>query len=186
MDSQNKRSSWQKRVLIWGFFIELAIGVALIFGSIYLYHSRPRAPEPWNRSAIKAYSESINWIARGPELYVTPVFNYILENTTDSDYRLDANDVGIFSVKLEGLSDLLSNPEESPKIDLPIFLPAGHKISIKVELNRPLHGLRYMEMMAPVGKERLVEELNRQYPDLAGFTLFDTHNRYQIEFPKDW
>ena len=78
--------SW-KRLVIFGasFGVALAVALAAIVAAISWYSSRPVPPKPWNSKAIIATFDYPDVEGDNPK---TIVLNYILENTTEADYRI--------------------------------------------------------------------------------------------------
>jgi hypothetical protein len=176
--------NWKKALLIgvgWG--IGTAVGLALIVGGFFWYMDRPRPPvppKPWNVTAIKAEYDTVK--TEGDKN--TIVFYYVLENTTDFDYRLQNGENVVMNGKLQRENSL--TPFMKPEgIDYPIFVPARKRVRFRI----PLIGYSYPEN----GKKDVKSDqaaLEKYVADhmsnLDGFDLLDETNRYEIVFPSGW
>ncbi len=178
------------RVWLWGFSIGVGavIAVALIIGGILWYQSRPEPQKPWNTIAVKA---SFDFLSTEGDKN-TLCFYYTLENRTDIDYRLSSTDAESFAAKLERAGSLSVLNEDELKIDLPIFIPAKHKVRATVHLSYSCdeHQENYLDEQKEPDRARFQAAVGawvkKKMPNLDGFVLFDKKNRYEIEFPKGW
>lgn len=148
-------SDWKKLLLrAAGFGAGFAVALVAVLGVWLWLSSRPK---PWNKNAIKAGFDRVT--AEGPDQHLE--FFYILENTTNNDYRvaeaaLDefeqyrrdkgrGGSISVAAVRAETHS-LAGFESDSIKLDRPIFVPAKHKTQIKLTLlgySSPRRMVRY-------------------------------------------
>ena len=161
-----------------------ALAMAAIFFSYLWYQARPKPQRPWDTKAIQASFDTVD--VTGDDNHI--VFYYILENTTDVDYRVDSSDGVSLTAKLESQHSL-SSFDGYEKIHFPIFIPAKQRMRFAVEIPYP-----YPEKLAGNApkedrhkwREKLVEFLKSEMSNLNGFVLFDANNRCQVNFPRPW
>ena len=163
----------------------MAVGLAAILGGYSWYASRPKAPKAWNPAAIHA---TYDFIDTGDENR-SILFYYVLENTTDNDFRVESKDQVKLKAKL-AQEKSLGGPDDILKIPLPIFLPARGRVRVFIEVR-----VEYTGKPEPSGatrderkqfRKKLEDWLNSEHGNLDGFVLFDNTNHYQINFPKGW
>ena len=125
-------SAW-KRLAIVSFFggAGFAVTLAIILGSFAWYNSRPKPPQPWNTTAVVATYDSMSTIGDDNNI----VFYYVLQNTTDHDYKLQSN-YGITLYLRLAEEKSLSSFHGKEKIMYPIFVPS--KQSFRMGDNRAL------------------------------------------------
>jgi hypothetical protein len=166
-----------------------AVMLALIFGVAFWYSSRPRPPKPWNTTAIKATFQDVT--AAGNDNHLE--FEYVLENTTDSDFRIGESSAYAIMGRLRNPSSL-QGPVEGLFHLGPIFIPARQRVEYSVSVPQMRYDTlaekyrgtsRQMPEQKP-NPEALAAYVNKEFPNLDGFVLFDEVNRYQINFPKGW
>jgi hypothetical protein len=160
-----------------------AIVVVILLGILSWHKALPKPPRPWNTSAVVAKYDYTNIDPNNK----TAFFWYTLENKTDIDYRLDVNSDVPVLVKHKGRQGLV--PYDGINFDRPLFIPSKHRVVLAVHFRYPL----FSEFKAGVnnkeGKDddKIIHEfLNREMPNMDGFTLFDEENRYEIDLPKGW
>lgn len=177
-----KPSPW-KRVAIVSFFggVGFVFALALIVGSFVWYNSRPMQPKPWNKAAIIA-TDSPGFSSSNDGKRVE--FTYSVENTTAADYEIKSRDDVKIMVKTT--DNILSHPlsEEAAEIRVPVFIPAHEKAY--VELSLGLTGIpeRAKNETDQQYHERLRGFLRDHLSGVAGFTIFEQSDRYEIDFKK--
>lgn len=117
-DSPRKNAPWKRVVIVSvsasaGF----ALMLALIVGGVLWYNSHPRPPKPWNTSAIKATYDTLT--AEGDDGHL--VFYYVLENTTDSDYRLEESSAATIMGRLKEENSLSAPAVKELQMNYPRF-----------------------------------------------------------------
>ena len=162
------------------------LAAALLAGGILWLSSRPERPKPWNSKAIIATFDYPD--TEG--IPKTVVLDYTLENKSDLDYRMPKKD----QLKINGLlkreNSLIAEGGAISIDEDENFLPAKHRRTFRIHLDFPVDaGLgpepqtkedyrRRQRIIANVLKEKL--------PNLNGFVIFDTMQRYEIVFPNGW
>jgi hypothetical protein len=145
-----------------------AVAASLIVGGFLWYQSRPKPQRPWNASAITAtFSSGLN-LAPGivPPLGEDALdggFDFILENTTDSDFRL--TDPSTYSIVVSLKQEKALSAAYAPKLKLPVFIPATQRAKVHLDLS-----------------------CDTCAKEVGGFVLFDESTHYQISFdlPPNW
>ncbi len=185
---------WKKLVLIAaGFGSSFAIVIGLMIGTWAWYQGRPATPNPWNANAIVATfdhpEQEIGQPNKGPDDFQPVLYAvyYDLENTTQNDYYLPPRGQLQLAERLRR-ENSLSDGRHFALDEEPIFIPAKQRRRIAVHLFYP----DFCDV-GPEGKHarsarwKLITGcLKRDIPDLNGFVLFDTANRYQINLPNGW
>jgi hypothetical protein len=160
-----------------------AIVVVILLNLLSWHQSRPKPPPPWNTNAVVA---KYNYTDIDPN-NKTALFWYTLENITDFDYRLDANSNVTVMVKYKSRQNLVSY--DGVNFDRPLFIPSKHRVVLAIHFNNPL----FSEFKVSIDKKEKTEDdkiihefLSKEMPNMAGFTLFDENNRYEIDLPRGW
>src|SRR6202050_1963137 len=96
----------------------------------------PSRPEGWNVSAIRSSFEGLQ-VKEVDPTHAALIFNYDLENTTDSDYRLANDPKAMIMGRLKSSSTLKA--EDSMQIDNAIFLPARNRACCAPEVSYPFN-----------------------------------------------
>jgi hypothetical protein len=172
-----------KRIVLLGCSGAIAIVIAFalfIVGSLW-YQSRPIR---WDKTSIIA---SFNFIEIEGNRY--PCFCYTLENKTDADFYLDYHHGSYLYAKEIKPSPPREQDSTYVRIDLPIFIPAKHKLNIKVHSNYEfdlcdIFDTWYLdEKSTRAARAKLVR---KQIPNLDGFVLIDRKRLYLIDFWRGW
>jgi hypothetical protein len=123
-----RASSW-KRLAIVSFFggLGIAFGAALIVSSFIWYKARPKQ---WNNHAIKAEFDSLGTDGDSRSL----TFLYVLENKSDTDFRLENNSSVDLTGKLRQEGALSDDFTYVTVRTYPVVVPAKKRalISLKV------------------------------------------------------
>jgi hypothetical protein len=169
-----------------GFGVGFAITISCIAGFWFWNNERPKPAKPWNKSAIIAEYDYID--PEGEKDYL--VFHYVLQNDTDSDYRIES-DTGVqitIKMKKEKGFGAFSSPEFTTT-NFPVFVPAKSRVWIALTIPYP-YSVKLKEKanseerkLYQTGVTKFVSE---ELPNLDGFVLFDNTNRYEIDFPNGW
>lgn len=181
-------AEWKRPLFIgigWG--LGTVVGLVLLVGGFFWYQSRPKPPippKPWNTTAVKADYDEID--TEGEKN--TYVFSYVLENTTDFDYRIeDGPDIFLSAKRPE--KDGLVPFGEYGKIDFPIIVPARKRVRTRIHLDYSCP-VKQKESADPAERRKYREAVERNladtHPRLEGFDLLDQTNRYEIIFPAGW
>ena len=161
--------------------------------------------KPWNKQAITAEFGQVSTEGSDDHL----AFLYILQNNTAEDLRLDS-DAGIsITAKLKGKGEFATFSQRIFTVTYPIFVPAKSRVRLDIqckckyelgkELNHPLSAKPEFWPLLYLGPGALETALERgrdesvlalfvadTLPNLDGFVLFDSFNRYEIEFQSGW
>jgi hypothetical protein len=178
-------ASW-KQVLLKALGLGVGIGVGLAISVAFYgwYVSRPVPEKPWDANAITASFRSADTAGKDNHLR----FGYILENHTDSDYRVKTSELLLSAVVQD--KDSLAEGGDVKFQDDNVFLPAKQHAEVEVELldyyftgdrhpnDTPEERRKY--------KEGVKKYLNDSLPRLNGFAAFDDAKRYRINFPNGW
>jgi hypothetical protein len=168
-----------------GFGAGFAVVLCAVAGTWFRYAARPKPPKPWNKTAITAEYGYVR--PEGEKGYLA--FNYVLQNNTDFDYRVESDSGIEITGRLKSEKGFSTFADRYVTADYPIFLPA--KSRVRVSLNIP-YAYPIKE------KDKPNEEESKQYTtavakyvtdemgNLGGFVLFDTVSRYEIDFPGGW
>jgi hypothetical protein len=196
--------TWKRILLkVVGFGAGFAIVACLVAGILNWHLTQPKPPTPWNTVAIKAEFCRLTASSDGSNLQI----EYVLENTTDEDYRCvdsqSRQSLLKIAAMLQDKSDLTFN-FEGLQLNCPIVIPPKQKASIIVtlpsngypnfsrELNKDASSDEvgiYMfrqAVLALIGPIPVSEWINQKMPNLNGFVLFDETRRYQIILPPGW
>jgi hypothetical protein len=182
-----RMNDWKKLVLrAVSFGAGFAVTSALIIGIFLWWSQRPSKPKPWNQGALTATYEALGTEGDTHTFWLA----YTIENKTDSDYSL-SSDSGIhLAVVLRRYNDaLIFSDSKSLTTDYPLFIPAHHRVRIRMHLSYPYpeaedfnssEDARYdYETKAAV---YLAKELN----NVNGFVVMDENSRFQINLPNGW
>ncbi len=182
----NQLGSW-KRIAIRSFFFGsgFALFCCLFVSGVFWHGSRPKPEKPWNATAILASYDYIE--TRGEDDHLA--FCYVLENTTDRDYRLENNSGITIAGRLakEKSISIVSGGYE--KTDYPIFVPTKQRSRFFVEI--PYPGPTKLKSSASSDERKkfrkdLEKYAETEFGNLDGFVLYDSNSRYQINLPKGW
>jgi len=178
-----------KRVLLRAllFGAGFAAVVCAVTAAALWYVSRPTPPPPWNTSAIAAHFDGLD--TEGERN--TFVFTYVLENSTDWDYRLDNTSSIATMAQLKNNEAMVALPAETLRgPDIPVFIPARRRVRVRLHLEHT-----FPDKGPPAGSpqadqdsysKRLAQQLAETLPNLDGFVLFDNLKHYEIDFQRGW
>jgi len=181
--------SW-KRLFLIGASVGagFALMLALIVGGVICYNSRPKPVKPWDTSALKATYDYVDTEGENKTL----VFHYIIENATRVDYKLESADNVVLASRIQHSNSLSVERDENVlKIEWPVFIPAGQRVTLALHVGYPYPGK--VESFAEMTSNELenyrkavAHHVSEKLPNLNGFVLFDQTNRYQVNLPKGW
>lgn len=169
-----------------GFGFGITTALALSIGVWIWYSSRPKPPKPWNTKAIVAtYYRAIEIEDRKLR------FEYVLENTTDADFRIEEYEKPSLAARLEDPDSLTGFGSENFKIRLPVYVPTKQKSIVYIEM--PDYGFKGGPLSSSATPEEkktqrlaVATHITENMSNLNGFVLFDESARYEIDFPKGW
>lgn len=178
--------TWKTIVLkSFGFGAGFAIGFCAIAGFWLWYSERPKPSKPWNKQAITAEYDYVD--PEGDKNSLT--FHYVLQNNTDSDYRI-GSDSGIeITNKLKRQKGLGEFANHTITTNYPVFIPAKSRVWISLKIPYP-YPIKEKDNPTTDERKQYTTEVAKYVTDelsnLDGFVLFDMSNRYEIDFPTGW
>jgi hypothetical protein len=178
--------SWKSILLrSAGFGAGFAVALCGIVGFWIWYSGRPEPPKAWNKHAIGAEYDYVR--PAGDKDYLA--FHYTLQNNTDFDYRVES-DAGIeITAKLKQEKAFSQFAYHYVTTDYPIFVPARSRVWITLSIPYPYP---IKEKEEPSLDERkqytadVAKYVSEKISNVDGFVLFDTSNRFEIDFPNGW
>jgi hypothetical protein len=175
-----------KRAVALAFALGAGVAAVVVATVAFLswHASRPKA---WNATAITATFESID--TEGPEKKL--LFYYILQNNTDSDFRINSDADVVLVGRLERQQSLTGeSSKEMLAGEFPLFLPARQRVRLGIHLGYSYAGTELLSGGATkTARERdqaLAAYVRTELPNLSGFAIFHDDTRYQIDLPSGW
>jgi hypothetical protein len=167
-----------------GFGVGFALAVCAVVGTWAWHSNRPKPIKPWDKGAVTAEYQDVR--TRGEQNNVS--FNYVLQNNTDVDYRIESDAAIEIAATLKD-QKTLSQFSHEIKTVYPIFVPARRRVQCWLTI--PYHyPAKEKDNDDSVERKQYRDELAKYVTDnltnLSGFVLFDTSNRYEIDFPGGW
>jgi hypothetical protein len=135
--------------------------------------------QSWNHNGVKALYIATQ-LREVNQTHASLVLSYDLDNLTNVDYRLsDGSGLVIMSrVKSDGSL----TQEQAIHLSYPVFLPAGQRAHLAVEITK--------EFSWPKDDshhdEKLKEFVRQTLATVRGFVLFDENSHSQIDLPAAW
>ncbi len=174
-------------------FLALALLSAAV-GVVFFALSKPpkqvdvgpqKQPTGWNSNAIRSTFEGVQIRELDPA-HAELIFSYKLENTTNSDYRLPGGPNVAIVAQLK--SDGSLKPQDSMRVDSPVFLPARDRARVALSVSRSFNWPSQMVagQVGPVTQGKFRSLLASVVSDVQEFVLFDESARYKIELPGGW
>jgi hypothetical protein len=178
----------------WGIVVVLFVGFGVSLG-LRLHPGgplrpaqSPKPPASWDSDAIKARFDHLDIEGSGKTL----TFGYVLENTTQSDYRVPDGTHVLLAASLKQERSISNvNDPRLLRIDYPIFVPAKGRLLLWIHV-----AASFSEIPSPksgAGKEEwrkyragLAQSVANRMGNLNGFVIFDEGNRYRIDLPRGW
>ena len=168
--------SWKK--WFWrsaGFGAGFAILLVMLIGGWAWYISRPARPKPWNTKAIKASYDELS--AQNTDKDIQAYFGYILENDTDTDYKISD------SVKIMSRNSHDALDDIGTWIRFDNFVPAHQKAKVGFTV---MVGDIFDSAKAKDNDKELIHTVGSWVSGIKSFVVFDEENRYEIELPSGW
>jgi hypothetical protein len=160
----------------WG--AGFALTLSVVVGIFVWYSGRPKTEKPWNSDAIKA-----TWTDLGVGVQEDKCdfkFRYSLENRTDRDYTVPST----AKVMMRLARDM--SYKDAPDMTWDAgFIPAHQKLNIEIRV--PFSYSDYNFSKAEADDVAILSRFaDRRLSQLDGFALFDSANRFRIDFPNGW
>ena len=137
------------------------------------------APKGWNRDGIKA-SFMAAQLREVDKTHAALILSYDLKNLTDTDYRLTEGPGTVIMSRLK--SDGSLSQEEALRLSYPVFLPAGQRAHLAIEISQNFAWPREDSHH----EEKLKEFVRQRLAGVGGFVLFDEADHIQVELPAAW
>jgi len=182
--------TWKKVVFrAAGFGAGVAIVAVIVMGLSAWWMNRPKKAKPWNANAITAMYSHL--ATEGEKNHIE--FFYILQNNTDSDYRVYDGE-GNGNIHLAALlkTDALAfSNSKAVTTDFPIYLPARSRAQFIIHLAYPYPDkLSDGDAVSTDARYDYQTKVARYVTDrlssLQGFVLMDDLARYRIEMKQGW
>jgi hypothetical protein len=175
---------WKRTLLrAAGFGAGFAVTLAVIGGTALRYESRPKLPKAWDEKTIQAEYDGTT------EEHTSDIgFRYVLKNNGTEDYRISEADSVQLALKV-GNDGELTPFNRLISIETPIFIPAGHKALVLLNMKT---GTRFQHQLPESATDAEEEQYRKAVLDylngstLSGFALFDEAHRIEITFPSGW
>ena len=174
---------WKKILLrSMGFGAGFAIVLYAAVGVFVWCQGRPKPPKPWSKQAITA---EYDYTTTGDDNKI--FFYYTLQNNTESDYRLDSDAQVELSARLKQ-EKALDSSGRIVTLDYPVFIPPKGRVRLKVKIpyTYPEHDKEETTDERHEHNRKVAAFLAKDATNLDGFVLFDTGNKYEIDFPSGW
>ena len=173
-------SVWKKILLrSVGFGAGFALTLSAIAGGWAWYSNRPKPEMPWNNAAIKAAWTDLTITSEEDKCYFN--FRYSLENRTDKDYTIPST----AKVMMRLPRDMSYRDNPDMIWEQGGFIPARQKLNMQVRIPFSYADYTFSKAKADDLKE-LAKFADRRLSQLDGFALFDSVNRFRIDFPNGW
>jgi hypothetical protein len=177
----SEKLSLSKKIFLksMGFGAGFALILCAVVAGFLYYGSRPKPAKPWNRDAIIAKSSGLSI---GCHESLVFYYNYIVENTTDSDYYFPKDNKSAFIILPEnkGLSQ-----DKSFEWDSGAYIPSKQKIEVSFRMSHE-YTESFQKEDCLNNTKKLTAFALRRLGEMDGFVIFDSFLRYQIDFPETW
>jgi uncharacterized lipoprotein YbaY len=172
--------SWKITTLRFAAFgAGFAVMLCVIAGGASWYSHRPKPEKPWNRVALKASSTDTMFTVQSDR--AVGDFRYSIENTTDKDYRLPAD----AKIMVRLAKDMSYRDAPNMTWEQSLYIPAGQRVNVSITLPIMYSDFNFSKEKADDEKQLSVF-MDRRLAEIDGFVLFDSTNRYKVDFPNAW
>jgi hypothetical protein len=153
--------------------------LCLVAGFVVWYHDRPSPPKPWSKQAVTA---EYDYASTDDDNKI--FFYYTVQNNTESDYRLDSDVQVELSARLKQ-EKALDSSGKIVTLDYPVFIPPKGRVRLKVKIpyTYPDHDKESTDDELHEHNRKVAQFLAKEATNLDGFVLYDTANKYEIDFP---
>lgn len=143
------------------------------------FNPQPRESASWNRNGVKALYMATQ-LREVDKTHASLILSYDLDNLTNVDYRLSGGSGLVIMSRVK--SDGSLSQEQAIHLSYPVFLPAGQRAHLAVEITK--------EFAWPKDDshhdEKLKEFVRQTLATVRGFVLFDENSHSQIDLPAAW
>jgi hypothetical protein len=133
----------------------------------------------WNRSGVRAVYMATQ-LREVDKAHASLILSYDLNNLTSVDYRLTDGSGVLIMGRLR--SDGSLSQEQRIRLSYPVFLPAGQRAHLAIQITRefawPRDDSRH--------DEKLKEFVRQTLAPVRGFVLFDESSHCQFDLPAAW
>ena len=149
------------------------------FGGTSVTPQPQEAPKNWNRSGVRAVYMGTQ-LRQVDKTHASLILSYDLSNLASVDYRLNDGSGVVIMSRLK--SDGSLSQEQRIRLSYPVFLPAGQRAHLAIEIPRefawPKDDSHHDEKL----KDFVVQTL----APVRGFVLFDDTSHSQFDLPAGW
>jgi hypothetical protein len=167
-----------------GFGAGFAVAVCAIVGMWAWYSNRPKPIKPWDKGAVTAEYQYVR--PQGDKNNLC--FTYVVQNNTDVDYRIEGEEGIEITATLKDTNGL-SESGKDITTDYPVFVPAHRRVRFLMTIPYPYPVKADANATHAERKQynaQVAQYVTDKLANLGGFVLFDSHNRYEIDFPNGW
>lgn len=159
-----------------------AITLCIVVGFFVWYRERPKPPKPWSKQAITA---EYDYVSTDDENKI--FFYYTVQNNTEADYQLESNTQVEMAVRLKA-EKAFESSRKIVTLEYPVFIPAKGRVRLKVKIpyTYPGHDKQGTSDELHDHNSKVAQYFAKEATNLDGFVLFDTMNKYEIDFPSGW
>jgi hypothetical protein len=179
----DRMQSWKKLVAIG---VGIGAGIVLMLCiTALLWRGWTHRERALNHGAITAEYAGLDT----DEPSHNVAFLYTLSNNTGRDYRITGPQNVQFAGRLKSDNSLLFQLNGADRLQYPIYIPARGRVRVSIH-----SAVGYTSGGPTVDSDQAWKEFNAQLakfvikemPNLAGFSILDLENRYQIDLPAGW
>jgi hypothetical protein len=161
----------------------ITLALCIAAGAVLWYVSKPKPQKPWNEKALVS-TDAPGFDSYGEKDNQAISLAYIVKNTTNSDYSIDAgHQIKIVVVLRDGALSLPMD-EDHVVVRTPLFIPANHLGTIVLHLKKLIALQQNQSESNEAYHERLRLLMNEHLSGIRGFVIFDESKRYQIDLPR--
>lgn len=155
------------------------LAVLILTGPIFRRPPR-NAGKTWNQEGIRAAYVAAQ-LHEIDKTHSSLILSYDLNNLTELDYRLaeGSGEVIISRLKTDGSL----SQEEPVRLSYPVFLPAGQRARMAIEISG---ALAWPSQDDSRYDQKLREFVKQKLAGVRGFVVFDEASHSQINLPAVW
>jgi hypothetical protein len=159
-----------------GILLMIAVAVA---GSV-LKRSHGDPSKSWDQRQIEATYVGCQF-REVDKTHSSLTVTYDLKNNSNLDYRLAEGPDMVVMSKLESNGSL--SQEEPARLGYPVFLPAGQRARLAIEITR---NFAWPAENEPEYADKLKDFVKQRLQGVGEFVVFDGAHHLQIELPGAW
>ena len=174
---------WLIKSAAFGAGFAVVTAFVVVGAGWYIFRPKPqKAPQPWNRVAIRA--EFVEPATSDEEGTIRLWYN--VTNMTDMDYRIDSPSE-VTTAGLTGDGDTLFGFNQGVSFEAPFVVPAHRKAGAILRVPLPGEHLSVpdgaSDTAVAIYKKNVMTFLRSKWTNLVGFAVLDERTRYEIDFP---